>query len=425
MTRHSGFSMNAPSDKGAYLRELLPYFWRNLLGSRIFISAGSLAFQTLLSMVPFLAVALAVLSAFPFFSSLNRSIVDFILLNFVPSSGNEFRHYVEEFVGKTSTVSLLGGILLVVIALSLISTIDHTLNGIWKVRTPRKPMQAFLLYWTVLTLGPLLMGSSLAASSYIWYTVFTEGPMRELKLRLISFLPFVNSLAAFFLLYILVPNRKVRLLHAFSGALLAAVLFELSKKWFVFYVSRFATFEHIYGALSAVPMLFFWVYLAWVVVLTGAELASCMGSVRQEAKISLAGTPLQALYPVLSMLAAVSSAQERGTLLRTADLRRRNGIGVISTSAAAALADCLLQEGVLQETAEGKLVIALDLYRMTLYELYSRLPLEQAETAFAAGSSDRGSPALASLDREVAACMKERMEVPVASFLNDTNIERL
>jgi len=336
--------MNAPSERIAYLRELLPYFWRNLLGSRIFISAGSLAFQTLLSMVPFLAVALAVLSAFPFFSSLNRSIVDFILQNFVPSSGDGFRHYVEEFVGKTSTVSLLGGILLVVIALSLISTIDHTLNGIWKVRTPRKPMQAFLLYWTVLTLGPLLMGSSLAASSYIWYTVFTEGPLRELKLRLISFLPFVNSLAAFFLLYILVPNRKVRLLHAFSGALFAAVLFELSKKWFVFYVSRFATFEHIYGALSAVPMLFFWVYLAWLVVLTGAELAS---------------------------------------------------------------------------------VVALDLYRTTLYELYSRLPLEQADAAFTAESSDCGNPALASLDREVAAYMKERMDVPVESFLHDTNIERL
>ena len=417
--------MNVLSDRGAYLRELLSYFWRNLLGGRIFISAGSLAFQTLLSMVPFLAVALAVLSAFPFFSSLNRSIVDFILLNFVPSSGNEFRHYVEEFVGKTSTVSLLGGVLLVVIALSLISTIDHTLNGIWKVRTPRKPMQAFLLYWTVLTLGPLLMGSSLAASSYIWYTVFTEGPMRELKLRLISFLPFVNSLAAFFLLYILVPNRKVRLLHAFSGAFFAAVLFELSKKWFVFYVSRFATFEHIYGALSAVPMLFFWVYLAWLVVLTGAELASSMGAVQQEAKVYQAGTPLQALYPVLLMLAAVSSAQERGMLLRTADLRRRNGIVAMSASAAAALADCLLQARVLQETAEGKLVVALDLYRTTLYELYSRLSLEQADAAFATGSSDRGGTALASLDREVAAYMKERMDVPVASFLHDTNIERL
>lgn len=424
MTQQSEPFRQGLSGAGVYLRQLLPFFWQNLLGTRIFISAGSLAFQTLLSMVPFLAVTLSVLRVFPFFASLNRSIVEFILLNFVPSSGDAFRHYVEEFIGKTSTLSLIGGILLVIIALSLISTIDHTLNGIWKVRTPRKPMQAFMLYWTVLTLGPLLMGSSLAASSYVWYTIFTEGPLHELKTRLISFLPFVNSLVAFFLLYILVPNRRVRLRHAFSGAFAAAVLFELSKKWFVFYVSRFATFEHIYGALSAVPLLFFWVYLAWVVVLTGAGLASSMGSIPRKEPVPPAGRPLQVLFPVLSVLDAVRSAQENGSLLKKVNLRQGKGIRAMNAAAGAALVDCLLQSGILQETAEGNLVVGIDLNRTTLYDLYCRIPDECNEPGLSVGSSGDCHEALASLDRDVAACMKERMEVPLASLLQDTITER-
>ncbi len=123
-----------------------------------------------------------------------------------------------------------------------------------------------------------MIGSSLAASSYVWYTVFTEGPLLEVKTRLLSYFPFINSILAFFLLYMLVPNRRVRFVHAFSGALLAAVLFELSKRWFAFYITHIATFEHIYGALSVIPMLFFWIYLGWIVVLTGAEFVFCLGA---------------------------------------------------------------------------------------------------------------------------------------------------
>jgi membrane protein len=408
-----------------YLRRLLPLFWRNLQRSRIVISAGSLAFQTLLSMVPFLAVTLSILKVFPFFASLNRFIVEFILLNFVPSSGDALRFHVEEFIAKTSTVSLIGGVLLFVIALSLISTIDHTLNGIWKVRSPRKPMQAFTIYWTVLTLGPLLIGSSLAASSYVWFTIFAEGPLRELKMRFISFLPFMNSLAAFFLLYSLVPNRKVKLLHAFSGAFAAAVLFELSKKWFVFYVSRFATFEHIYGALSVVPMLFFWVYLAWVVVLTGAELASSMGFMQQEEeKAPVSVSFLQGLYPVLSVLDVVRSARQSGQFLHAGNVGEVSGLKeAMKTSTVLALVDIMLQAGVLQETTDGRLVEGFDFNRTPLYELYDRIPRDCADLGFSSVSPEQRMAVLAEIERKAETCLKKSMDMPVASLLQYTNSE--
>ena len=255
-----------------YVRVFVPFFWKNFSHDRIFLGAGSLAFQTLLSIVPVLAVILSILNVFVIFAPFKRSLEDFLVQNFMPGSGAVLNRYLSDFVGQTASVPLLGGVFLFIIALSLISTVDHTLNEIWEVHAPRKTLQGFTLYWTVLTLGPVLIGSSIAASSYVWYTVFTEGPLLELKTRLLSYIPVINSVFAFFLLYMLVPNRRVRFVHAFSGALLAALLLELSKKWFAFYVAHFATFEHIYGALSVIPMLFFWIYLGWVVAVSYTHL---------------------------------------------------------------------------------------------------------------------------------------------------------
>lgn len=399
-----------------FLRRMLPFFWTNLLRDRVFLSAGSLAFQTILSMVPFLAVTLSVLRVFPFFSALNRDVEAFILQNFVPSSGEQFQRYIGEFIGKTATVPLLGGVLLFSIALSLISTIDHAINGIWKVRASRKPMQAFTLYWTVLTLGPLLMGGSLAASSYIWYRVFTEGPLLELKMRLISFLPFLNSLAAFFLLYVLVPNRRVKLLHALCGAAAAALLFELSKKWFVFYVSRFATFEHIYGALSAVPMLFFWIYLGWLVALTGAELVFSLDAASGGPKRQVTEKTIPGLASLLSVLDALWRAQQQGFPLRSGARRREPAL---RGSSGERIVEMLLQNGVLHETAEGGLALSIDLSRTTLFELYSIMPRELAACEVRPEIDADAFGALAPVEEKVTACLKERMNMQVASLLQD------
>ena len=224
------------------LRVFFPFFWKNIVNDKIFLVASSLAFQTQLSIVPVLAVILSILNVFVLFAPFKRSLEDFLVQNFMPGTGSVLNHYLTDFIGKTTTVPLVGGVFLFIIALSLISTVDNTLNEIWEVHAPRKGLQGFTLYWTVLTLGPVFIGSSLAASSYVWYTVFTEGPLLEVKTILLSFLPFINSILAFFLLYMLVPNRRVRFVHALSGALLAAVLFELSKRWFAFYISHVSTF---------------------------------------------------------------------------------------------------------------------------------------------------------------------------------------
>ncbi|MEI8032205.1 MAG: YihY family inner membrane protein [Chlorobiaceae bacterium] len=403
------------------MRAFAPFFWKNFQHDRIFLGAGSLAFQTLLSIVPFLAVVLSILSVFKVFTPLKHSMEDFVVQNFMPDTGQLINQYLSEFLDKTATVPLFGGIFLFIIALVLISTVDHTLNEIWEVHSPRKMLQGFTLYWTVLTLGPVFIGSSLAAASYVWYTVFTEGPLLALKTQLLSLLPFANSVVAFFLLYMLVPNCRVRFLHAFSGALLAAVLFELSKIWFSFYIGHIATFQHIYGALSVIPMLFFWIYLGWVVVLTGAEFVFCLGALKPLGSISGVFDPLSGLPVVLSVLGNIRASQNEGNPTNMKKILK--ALHPSDPSLLRRVVDLLLDNDWIHITANGDLAVSRDLHLFTLYDLYALIPPGFMGEENITMESGFNSVHLSSIKRGVTSSLKSCMDQPLVTILDQGNEE--
>ncbi|MEI7694048.1 MAG: YihY family inner membrane protein [Chlorobium sp.] len=402
-----------------YLRAFLPFFWKNFINDKIFPGASSLAFQTLLSIVPVFAIILSILNVFVVFAPFKRSVEDFLVQNFMPGAGSLLNHYLSDFIGKTTSVPLVGGVFLFIIALSLISTVDNTLNEIWEVHAPRKGLQGFTLYWTVLTLGPVFIGSSLAASSYVWYTIFTEGPLLEVKTILLSFLPFINSILAFFLLYILVPNRRVRFVHALSGALLAAVLFELSKRWFTFYISHLSTFEHIYGALSVIPMLFFWIYIGWVVILTGAEFVFCLGALRPVNTVSERFNPLHGVPLVLSVLSSVWSGQKSGHFLNI-----KRVVKFHHTSDPARIRkviEMLQQHELIHGTANGDLAVSRDLYSLTLFDLYTIIPSGFAGEENGSLIFESNNVHLETIGRGVTESLKSSMNITLAALLEESN----
>lgn len=396
-------------------RSFLLFMWKNFIQDRVLLSAGSLAFQTLLSLVPLMAVVLSVLSISPAFENFQRYVEDFILQNFVPASGEMLKEYFLEFISKTSTVPAIGGIFLFLIALFLISTIDHTINQIWNVHAPRKILQGFTLYWTVLTLGPIIIGSGLVASSYVWYTVFTEGPLLEMRTRILSYLPLLNSFLAFFLLYMLVPNHRVRFLHAVSGAFLATVLFEISKKWFSFYVTTFASFEHIYGALSVIPLLFFWIYLIWVVALSGAEFVYCLGAMRSVPRAKPGFRPLKGIGDVISVLEHIWTRQQTGEYV---SFKKATVIGDgIRGRKLRDILDILIESNVVHVTADGGLAISGDINKFTLYDLYRVIPRDclggNDENAGGSDSAD----SLDLLENRILECLQENMNETLAALM--------
>jgi membrane protein len=166
---------------------------------------------------------------------------------------------------------------LFLVALLLISSIDHTLNHIWRVRKNRRQLVSFLIYWVVLTIGPVLIGISLLTTSYLFsLTGFEDNTLLAVRKFFIAFLPYLGSFLSFLLIYLLVPHTHVHFWSALSGAMIASVLFELSKSAFALYFTHFPVYKEIYGALAIIPLLFVWVFISWIVILVGAQVAASL-----------------------------------------------------------------------------------------------------------------------------------------------------
>jgi len=253
------------------------FFVQRFRSEQIHVTAGYLSYVTLMSLVPLIVVMLSVMTAFPIFSEIKDLIESFVYQNFIPASGDVVKEHITGFVNNTSKMSAIAITFLFLFALLLISTIDKSLNKLWRVDKKRRIVTAFSMYWMVLTLGPVLVGSSIATTSYIVSLVsFGDYDLFGLANILLRLLPILASIAAFLILYLVVPNKEVNFYYALSGAVLAAILFEIAKKGFSFYVTQLPSYQVIYGALASIPILFLWVYLSWLVVLFGALFTVCL-----------------------------------------------------------------------------------------------------------------------------------------------------
>ena len=269
------------------IRGYLVYLLGRFHDDRILYYSGYLSYVTLLSMVPLLAVIFSFFSIFPFFEKLKEEVEEFVFSNFVPALGDAVQEQILSFVENATSMTPFGLLVLLIIAVLLLSSIDHTLNQIWHVRKNRGLIVSYSIYLVVLISSPVLLGTSLAATSYlVSLRGIEEGAALSVIKLLLASLPFLGSFLFFLLLYIIVPHTKVHFWSAVSGAMIATLLFEISKSAFALYFINFPVYQVIYGALAVIPLLLIWVFISWVVVLVGAQIAASLdGFLEEQEKI--------------------------------------------------------------------------------------------------------------------------------------------
>jgi membrane protein len=241
-------------------------------------TAGSLAFTTVLGLVPVATVAFAFVARFPVFQQWLDALEAFLLKYTLPGSANEVVHrYVREFTEKAVGLTGISLLFIAIAAALVVAQIEREINAMWGIRARRPMAQRLAVYVLGVTVGPVLVGASISVST--WLVSQTLAPIaREFTLARFAaeLLPFVLSTLALALLYAIAPNRRVPVYNAFAGALPAALAFELAKYAFALYVKNVPTYEIVYGTLAALPVFLIWIYVCWLIVLAGAAVTATL-----------------------------------------------------------------------------------------------------------------------------------------------------
>jgi membrane protein len=390
---------------------LLRFTWCRFIEDRCMQTAGALAYTSIFALVPLTAAILGILAAFPVFAEWRDSITVWMFANFVPATGDAVQAYITEFAANASKATALGILVLLFSAVALMMSIEDAFNRIWRVQTARPAASRFVIYWTTLTLGPLLVVAALAISSYVIALPFIGVAAEELSLkaRILSALPFLIVWSSLVAAYMVIPNRGVRIGNALIGAFIAAALFEIAKRGFAWYATR-ANYQQVYGAIAIVPIFIFWIYLSWAIVLFGASLTASLSAFdyRPASMRLQRGQEFAGLLRVLNHFAAA----------------QRDGRGLHSETLCACepfLTDDLLQRylgdlyrvGLIRRSEVGEWVVVRDFASVSLLEIYEeggyRLPYEPS---FA---PDPTVPASSLLER-VANEVRQGLDVPLSEI---------
>ena len=256
----------------ANLRMLLRAMRRQAFELRLQETASSLTLLTLGAIVPMAVVGLMLITALPAFESMRTDIERFLATNlFLPSFSTIIIRYLNQFLEAAGKLSAIGTVAFCATAITSMLTIDKTLNQIWRTPRPRPLAQRMMLYWTLLTIGPVLLGGALALQTSLVARVRAVTGIADV---MGGWLPAVLGIAALSMLYWLAPNDRVRWRHALVGALVSVGLLGLLNLLLGLYFTRFPSYAIVYGAFAALPLFLLWLFAVWMSVLIGALVAA-------------------------------------------------------------------------------------------------------------------------------------------------------
>jgi membrane protein len=242
------------------------------------LSAQALTYDTLLALVPLVIVVFAVVSGFGGLEDLRHRLEELILDNI--SASDEVRAAVGDYLRRVldyvrkGSFSALSVVILIYSVLSLLGHIESAINEVFGSKVDRPFLSRLLTYWAALTLGPLLLGASFGITAALHNTgVVSVVGHTGIGVTLVETLPFFVTLIAFAALYLVVPNTHVKPSAAIFAAVVAGSLWNAAKLFYAVYATHALSSKNVYGSLATVPLFILWIYLSWLLVLLGAQLA--------------------------------------------------------------------------------------------------------------------------------------------------------
>jgi membrane protein len=252
------------------LKDTLKDTLRRMREAEITVAASSLAYTTILSIIPLIAVSFSIFKAFGGLDHLYGTIEPFIFENLADGSDEKTIETIRSFIGNihAGTLGVSGLIGLLITSMTMLSSVEKSINKIWSTPLNRGIFQRITIYWFFITLGPLALAVAVGAATSL------DMPLSRV---LPSGTPFFFILiAVFYGMYRYIPHRRVNWRAALVSAIGTSVIWITAKLAYGIYVRKIVSYDRIYGSLGAIPILLVWIYLAWLVVLTGAAFSASL-----------------------------------------------------------------------------------------------------------------------------------------------------
>lgn len=394
-----------------WMRQFGTMIGRTYLDDDCQSTAAALTYQTLFAVVPLLTVMYSMFNAFAAFEGVSGRIEDFVFDNVVPENVDVVKEYLTSFSEQAQSLSGPSLALLAVTAFLMLFTIERTFNQIWRVREPRKGYQRFLMYWALLTLGPLLIGVGFATTTYVVSLPLISDVTTGLGL--LRFVPIFMSASVFTLIYLTVPNCPVPFKYAAIGGISVACVFEFAKFTFADVMAS-SSFEVIYGTFAAVPLFLLWIYLSWTIVLAGAEVVKGLTVFRYDGHAHLEPPFVQ----LLLVLELFYRAHERGDVIDEREIRKMSDR--IEVSQWNDLKAMLVDLGLIKSIDGGGIVLTRDLKDLSVWELYQKVPFDMPTMA---GGQHAWERALNDRLRKISGRNEEYLKLSLESLFQSTRPE--
>jgi membrane protein len=379
--------------------------------------AGSLTYTTLFAVVPMLTVFLVIISSIKALEPARQQLQQLIYSNFLPKTTIAFDKAFSAFTEKSSNLTVIGILFLFVTTVLMLTSIETVFNRIWRVQETRNGIVGFMRYWTIISLGPILLGSAFVISSTLASLNVLSNNFAGYQVDgsfLLWIISFSLTVLGFFILYWTIPNRSVPIRAAAISGLFSAVIFELLKNLFGFIMTNFTSYTIVYGAFAAIPIFLLWIFLSWNIVLLGVEISYALTAFHTG--------KIQTRHPVLMMLDVLElfyKKQKTGETVSDAEALDILGRGEIGRWPS--YVRQLEKQNLVQRTDNNEYVLARNLDTVDFWTFYKALPytLPRREDVGNIHPDDvwmqRIGPALIDADDYLAA----KLSVPLSTILED------